>query len=184
MATGSAHAHGANRPQMYRFGFVLFLLTESGIFVTVFSTRFLLAGLGRPAGLNQALAGALTAVALVSVLPALGALKAAARGDAQRTTRLLQVTMLLAVLLLAGIAMEWSALSIPSTSRFGSPFFTALGLHAAHVTAALLVLAGLLRSVARGRFVSGSRFALEAGIIFWVYLVAVWIVLYTVFYLL
>lgn len=182
MEAGAVHAHGPQAASMKRFGFLLFLVTEGGIFLTVFATRFLLAGLDRPAELSPWLGGALTAVALASVVPALGVLRAASRGDERRTVGLLAVTMGLAALLLAGLVAEWASLSIGSTSRFGSPFYTALGLHGAHTVAALLVFAGLLRSARRGRFTPQSHFALEAGVLFWLFLVAIWTSIFAVFY--
>lgn len=168
---------------MYRFGFGVFLFSEGMIFLTVFSTRFVLAGTSRPAGLDQGLAAALTALVLLSVLPALDAWRAAGRGDAAALRSSLLLTGAIGVLLLAGVAWEWSALDVSSASRFGGVFLTALGLHAAHVAAGVLALGGLAASAARGRFSAGNHFAVEAGVLFWLFVVGVWVALYATFYL-
>jgi heme/copper-type cytochrome/quinol oxidase subunit 3 len=170
---------------MYRFGFGLFLLAEAMIFLTLFASRFVLAGLGRPRELSEVAAAALTLLMWLSVVPALGALRAARRGDAAALVRSLLLTMSLGILLLAGAAVEWSQLgAISMGSRFGGVFFTSLGAHAVHTFAGVLVLAGIAASAARGRFTPASHFAVEAGIAFWLFLVGVWIALYAVFYLL
>lgn len=169
--------------EMVRFGFVLFLLSEATIFATLFATRFLFAGTSQPAGLDEGLASVLTAVVVVSAAPAIAAQRAAARGDDRGTVRWLLATLALGLLLLAGIGLEWSQLAIGAGDRFGGVFRTTLGVHAVHLAAAVLVLAGLARSARRGRFTAGSHFAVEAGVLFWLFLVLVWIAFYAIFYL-
>lgn len=186
MQAEAVHAHipVARRREMLRFGFALFLLAEAGIFVTLFSTRFLLAGTQRPAALNQVLAAALTGLMVLSAVPAREAAAAVRRDDRRALRTSLLVTLLLGTLLLAGVAWEWAQLSIPSTGRYGSVFFTALGLHAAHVAAGVVVLAALAIRADLGRVEPGWDFAVEAGVAFWYFVVGVWVALYVVFYLL
>jgi heme/copper-type cytochrome/quinol oxidase subunit 3 len=190
MSAGLAHSHGAvaqltpRTRNMYRFGFALFLFSEGMMFLTLFSTRFLLAGLSRPSDVNLVLGGALTGLMLLSVLPALEALRAASRGDASALRDNLLLTLVLGVLLLPGVAWEWASLTVSPGSRFGSVFFTALGIHAVHVAAGVLVLAGLAISADLGRFSAASHFAVEAGVLFWLFLVGAWVAIYAVFYLL
>lgn len=181
---GSAAPALRRHREMQRFGLGLFLLAEAGIFLTLFSTRFLLAGVGRPGELNQLLAGVLTGLMLLSAVPALEALKAAGRGDAGALRTNLLLTLLIGALLLVGVAWEWAALDIPSTSRYGSVFFTAVGVHAAHVAAGVAVLAALAVSADLGRFTPERHFPVEAGVVFWLFVVGVWVLLYAIFYLL
>lgn len=169
---------------MKRFGLALFLLAEGVTFITLFSIRFLLTGVERPDELNQLLAGALTGLMLLSALPALEALRAAGRGDAEALRTNLLLTLLIGALLLVGIAWEWAGVEIPAASRYGSVFFTVLGVHAAHVAAGVAVLAGLAVSADLGRFTPQRHFPVEAGVIFWLFVVAAWVLLYAIFYLL
>lgn len=187
MSAEIAHRHtpsAERRQAMYRFGFALFLFAEGMLFLTLFSMRFLLAGVERPAELNQLLAVALTGLMLLSVVPAREALKAAARGDAGKLRENALVTLVLGVLVLTAVAWEWASLTLSPGSRFGGVFFMALGIHAVHVAAGVLVFAGLAISADLGRFSPGDHFAVEAGVLFWLFLVGVWVVLYAVFYLL
>ena len=190
MSAELTHGHGdgarldLRRRKMCRFGFALFLFSESMMFLTLFSTRFLLAGAGRPPDLNLVLGGALTGLMLLSVLPALEALGAASRGDAAKLRDNLLLTLGLGMVLLLGVVWEWTSLTISSESRFGGVFFMALGLHGVHVVAGILVLAGLAISADLGRFSPTDHFAVEAGVLFWLFLVGVWVAFYAVFYLL
>lgn len=190
MGAEIAHAAGpaaltARQLHMYRFGLGLFLLAEAMIFLTLFASRFALAGLGHPRELSQVAAAALTLLMWLSAVPALSALRAAQRGDTEALVRSLLLTMALGILLVAAAAVEWSQLEgISAGSRFGGIYFTSLAVHALHTFAGVVVLAGLAASAARGRFTPASHFAVEAGVAFWLFMVGAWLALYTAFYLL
>jgi cytochrome c oxidase subunit 3 len=169
---------------MYRFGFGLFVLAESMIFLTLISSRFLLAGLGHPASLDQALAAVLTGVMAASVLPVRLAGRSAARGRMAPVPTYLLAAALLGAVVVAGVFYGWTGLGIPRGSRYGEVFYTASGVHAVHLVIGLAVLAGLAVQTSRGRFTAVSRFGLVAGEIYWWFLVAVWMVLYVVLFVL
>ncbi len=190
MTTAAELAHEPVRPltrrqrEMYRFGFALFLFTEGMLFLTLFATRFVLAGSGHPGTLDQVSALTLTGLMWLSILPARDAWHAAARGETGRLVSSLLLTALLGALMLVGEAVEWSRLELSSQSRFGGVFFTALGIHAVHMLGGMLALVGVAVSAARGRVSPGRRFPVEATVLFWLFLVGGWVVLYAVFYLL
>lgn len=177
------HAAPARALDMRMFGFLVFLASEGMIFLTVFSTRFLLAGASRPAGVDQALGAAITVVMLASAAPAAAALRAVARRDAPGLRRAVAVELALAAVLLAGVVWEVSSLAVGGGSRYGGPYVLALGLHAAHVAAAVVLLAGIALGQRRGRYAAGATFAVEAAMAFWLFVVAMWVGLYLTFYL-
>lgn len=180
-AQGHAHGVSAERQlRMLRFGFGLFLLAEAMMFVTLFSTRFVLAGSSRPGDLNQWLAGLVSVVMVASVLPARGVVRAHSRGEERAMLVSLGVLALAAALVLAAVGWEWSALGVPAASRYGGIFLAAAGVHAAHVFAALVVFAGVGASARRGRLTS---FMVEAAMLFWLFVVGAWLGLWAVFYL-
>lgn len=169
--------------RMYRFGLALFLFSEAMMFVTLFSLRFVLAGADSPAELEQLAGGALTLLMWLTLVPAQEAVAAARRGDTPGLVRSLRLVAFLGVLLLAGAALEWSQVGLPAESRFGGIFYASLGFHAAHTAAGVVVVLGLAEQARRGRFTPSSHFAVEAGVLFWTFMVGVWIALWTVFYL-
>lgn len=174
----------ARQREMYRFGLALFLLAEGIIFLTLFSIRFLLAGRGHPAELSAVVGGALTLLMWLSVVPALQALRAARRDELDALVRSLLLTAFIGVLVVAAVAVEWATLDLEPGSRFGGVFLTAFAAHAAHMLAAIAVLVGLAAQVRRGLLTPSSSFAVEGGLLFWLFMVGVWIALWAVFYLL
>ena len=168
--------------EMYRFGLALFLLAEGIIFLTLFSIRFLLAGSGHPEELSPVTGGALTALMWLSVVPALQGLRAARRDELDTLVRSLLVTAFIGALVVAVAAVEWATLDLSPGSRFGGIFLTAFAVHALHMLAAIAVLSGLAIQVRRGLLTPSSTFAIEGGLLFWLFMVGVWIALWAVFY--
>lgn len=172
------------RREMYRFGLALFLLAEGIIFLTLFSIRFLLAGSGHPDDLSAVTGAALTALMWLSVVPALMGLRAARRDELDALVRSLVLTAFIGVLVVVAVAVEWATLDLAPGSRFGGVFLTAFAAHALHTLAAIAVLSGVAIQVRRGLLTPSSSFAVEGGLLFWLFMVGVWIALWAVFYVL
>ncbi len=100
---------------------------------------------------------------------------------------LLSLTILLGTLFLYGTGREWYRLIYEhgltiSTSLFGTTYYSLVGLHAFHVTAGLLMLSIVLLFGLAGR-VSGEHSArLDVLSLYWHFVDAVWIVVFTVVY--
>ncbi|HEV8190901.1 MAG TPA: cytochrome c oxidase subunit 3, partial [Ktedonobacterales bacterium] len=94
-------------------------------------------------------------------------------------------TALLGTIFLSGQAWEYTHSEFnPSTNIFGSAFFTLTGFHGAHVTAGVLfLLVCFFRSV-RGDFSKDRHFAVTAVEMYWHFVDVVWVILFTVLYLL
>lgn len=176
------HAATVRGLDMRLFGFLVFLASEGMIFLTVFSTRFLLAGTSRPPAVDEAVGAAITALMLLSAAPSVALLRASVRGDAQAAARATLLALVSAAVLLAGVVWEATSLEIGAGTRYGGTYVLALGLHAAHVAAAVLLFGGVALAQRRRR--AASTFAAEAAAAFWLFVVAMWIGLYTTFYLL
>jgi heme/copper-type cytochrome/quinol oxidase subunit 3 len=70
-----------------------------------------------------------------------------------------------------------------SSSLYGSLFYTLVGCHALHVLAALFALAWVLHAARSGRYGSDNLDALLGMRLYWVFVVAVWPLLYALVYL-
>jgi heme/copper-type cytochrome/quinol oxidase subunit 3 len=111
------------------------------------------------------------------------------RGDDRGFQVWLLVTILLGATFLAGQVFEYVLLYadhiVIGTNVFTSAFFTLTGFHGAHVAigiVALSVLAGMARS---GRFRNGEHpGAAESVSIYWHFVDAIWVVVFSVVYLL
>jgi heme/copper-type cytochrome/quinol oxidase subunit 3 len=91
------------------------------------------------------------------------------------------------VIFLSGQAFEYSELVNRSftlqTGTFGSSFFTLTGFHGLHVTIGVIFLLICLIRTMRGDFTQKRHFALEAGEIYWHFVDAVWVFVFTIVYL-
>ena len=97
------------------------------------------------------------------------------------------LTFLLGSLFLFGTAQEWHRLIYEhgltiSTNLFGTTYYSIVGLHAFHVTAGLLMLLIVLIFTLAGRL--GETESGRVGILamYWHFVDAVWIVVFTVVY--
>lgn len=169
---------------MYLGAFWLFILAESIIFLTLFSTRLLLVGLDRSPRLNVPLGIALTAILLVSLLPAARAVRAISQGDMRTMSLLFLVTAALGLLAIVAILYDWVTVSLAPGSRFGEIYFVTEGYHLAHLIIGVLAFAGLWANGIQGRFHPENYWAVQAGVRFWYFVVAAWVALFVVFFVL
>ena len=101
----------------------------------------------------------------------------------------LAATILLGGIFLAGTAQEWyqliyhDGLTI-STNLFGTTFYSLVGLHATHVVVGLIMLCLALFFSITGRMSSRDTGRLEVLSLYWHFVDAVWVVVFTVVYVL
>jgi cytochrome c oxidase subunit III len=101
----------------------------------------------------------------------------------------LAATVLLGGIFLAGTALEWRQLIYKDgltirTNLFGTTFYSLVGLHAAHVVVGLVMLALALVFALRGRVTEANAERLDVLSLYWHFVDAVWVVVFTVVYVL
>ncbi len=117
---------------------------------------------------------------------AVSALHKAARGA---TSLWLAATVLLGGIFLAGTGMEWyhliyiDGLTI-RTNLFGTTFYSLVGLHATHVVVGLLMLILALLFSLTGALKTEHTPKLEVLSLYWHFVDAVWVIVFTVVYVL
>lgn len=126
-------------------------------------------------------------VLLMSSLTMVLALAAIQRGDHKGLRVWLLSTALLGLTFLGGQAYEFTTfvregLSL-SANLFGTTFFVLTGFHGAHVTVGVLILLSLLTMSLRGRLPQESSLNVELAGLYWHFVDVVWIVIFTVVYL-
>ena len=113
---------------------------------------------------------------------------AAIQKDDQRGMRIwLLATALLGMTFIAGQIFEFTSfveegLTL-STSPFGSSFFVLTGFHGAHVTVGILMLLALVAMSLLGRMDRADAKKVELIGLYWHFVDIVWIVIFTVIYL-
>lgn len=108
------------------------------------------------------------------------------KGDQKALRNNLIVVLVLGFLFLAGQAYEWITLfseGINLASTYGTPFFTVTGIHGTHVLVGLLWVIYLLVGHRRMPFTQNNFLGIENFGLYWHFVDIVWIVLFTVIYL-
>jgi cytochrome c oxidase subunit III len=98
-------------------------------------------------------------------------------------------TVVLGAIFLAGTAQEWRKLIETDgltihTNLFGTTFYSLVGLHAFHVVVGLVMLALVLAMALAGRIKAIHAERIKVLAIYWHFVDAVWVVVFTVVYLL
>ena len=124
-----------------------------------------------------------TLVLLTSSLSAVLAHQAAEHGDGKKAARLLRLTCVGGLMFLIVKAFEWTheiQLGFTITSNlFWSFYYTAAGLHAAHVVAGMIIMLIVAHGAARGRELQ----RVENIGIYWHFVDIVWIFLFPLLYI-
>lgn len=173
-----------------KLGMWLFIATEVMFFgglITTFLKYKLHTPTPEAALLDVTLVGANTFVLLTSSFTVVLGLDAIRRGDKSGLVRFLAATILLGVAFLGGQAYEFNALyheGVTLTgSLFGSTFFTLTGFHGLHVLGGVIWAALTLVKATRGQYDSDDNIGVEIFGLYWHFVDIVWIVLFTLIYL-
>ena len=126
-------------------------------------------------------------VLLMSSLSMVLALAAIQRNNRRGAQIWLLCTAMLGMVFLAGQAFEFAefvdeGLTL-STNLFGTTFFVLTGFHGAHVSVGVLILLSLSVMVARGKLTQENSLTLELAGLYWHFVDIVWIVIFTLVYL-
>ncbi len=184
----SEHTHDEEGNSM--FGFVVFLLSESVIFLSFF-LGYIAYKLTTPNWLPPGVSGleikepAINTVILVSSSFVIYlAEHALSRHHLMRFRLFLLATMAMGTYFLVGQATEWSSLSFSFTSGvFGGMFYLLTGFHGLHVfTGILLQTIILARSFIPGNY-NSSHFGVNATSLFWHFVDVIWIILFVLLYI-
>jgi heme/copper-type cytochrome/quinol oxidase subunit 3 len=129
-----------------------------------------------------------TFVLLMSSLMMVLALSAVQRGDMKWGKIWLFMTALLGLVFLGGQVYEFShfvheGLTL-KTNLFGGSFFLLTGTHGAHVAVGVIWLLSLVFMAQRGRLTQANAETVEIAGLYWHFVDVVWIVLFTLIYLL
>ncbi len=114
------------------------------------------------------------------------ALEAIQNGNQKRLRNNLLVVTILGALFISGQAYEWSNLFKAGesvASVLGTPFFTVTGIHGTHVFIGVIWSLFLQLGIRRGGYTQKRHQGIENFGLYWHFVDVVWIVLFTLFYL-
>lgn len=175
-----------------QWGMIAFLASEAALFSTLIVVYLALLGRDRvsptPAeALSLPLVIGTTALLLSSSVTVHVAERALRRGSRQTFLLWWAVTIGLGVAFLVGTGFEWRELITRhhltiSRNLFGTGYYTVVGFHALHVTAGVVAMLTVLGLALRRRITSEHRTAPELVAWYWHFVDAVWVVVFTVIY--
>jgi cytochrome c oxidase subunit 3 len=110
------------------------------------------------------------------------------RGNHSRFILLWLATIILGAIFLAGTAFEWSDLIYRhnltiSRNLFGTTYYTLVGLHALHVTGGVTIMLIVLGLALRRQVTTANRAGVGLVSWYWHFVDGVWVVVFTVVYL-
>ena len=114
------------------------------------------------------------------------ALEAISYGNEKGLRNNLWVVVVLGLLFLGGQAFEWTSLfneGVSYSTVFGMPFFTLTGVHGTHVFIGVLWALYLLVAHGRMPYTQENHLGIENFGLYWHFVDIVWIVLFTLIYL-
>ncbi len=94
------------------------------------------------------------------------------------------MTLVLGVIFLIGQGYDYTQLGFTlADGTFGTTFFTLTGFHGAHVLGGVIMLSVVLYRAMAGQFSSKHHDMVEAVSLYWHFVDVVWIVLFSLLYL-
>jgi cytochrome c oxidase subunit I+III len=179
-------------PDKTKVGVGLFILSEVGFFgVLLISYIYFCVLPSRGPGAASSLNAVRTLFFSVCLFLSSATIHMAGRsfrlGRRDAVSMWLALTLLLGGVFIAGQANEYRGLLehgvTLSTNLFGTTFFTLTGFHGLHVLVGLCALATLLGATMRGRLSNLHSSGFEAVSMYWHFVDAVWVVIFSVVYL-
>jgi len=188
--SAAVEEHGpAAHPKHNLTGFIIFLCSESVIFLAFFSGYAIL----KTSALNWLPAGVeglewrTPLLNTVVLLSSSGTIVLAEHFKAKENLWLFRgfwlLTMAMGSYFLYGQAMEWGGLQFGFTSgTFGGTFYLLTGFHGLHVATGVLLMAiMLIKSFIPGNY-SGGEQGVQATSLFWHFVDVIWIILFLLLY--
>jgi cytochrome c oxidase subunit 3 len=186
---GPPPAHRSSRVEAPTLGMLLFIMSEVMIFGAFFTAYFFIrvvTGDPWPAHgtkIPEAVAGVNTAILLSSSLTIHWALTAIKRGNRFGLKAGMVATFLLGLTFLTIQINEYIHLGwAPQDSAQGTIFYSLTGLHGAHVFIGLCALAIVTIRAFRGHYSPQHHQGMEVPGIYWHFVDAMWVVVYTLVY--
>lgn len=170
-------------------GMILFITSEMMFFGALFAAYGSIrarASEWPPFGVEIELAIpiALTVILLTSSAFCHRASAAARRGDRSAARRALLITIGLGLLFLGGQALEYAGLDFQlGDNAFGTLFYALTGFHGLHVFIGIVILGAAVGKLGTGAPTGKDAGTVEAASFYWHFVDGVWLLLFTVIYL-
>ncbi|MBV8639580.1 MAG: heme-copper oxidase subunit III [Candidatus Eremiobacteraeota bacterium] len=176
-------------------GFLLFLISDCVLFSSFIFAYFYMRNSGQgwpPPGIHRldvAFAAVNSVILFGSGATMHYALENWKHGHFNRYAMFMIATIILGACFLGGQAYEYTNLiynehvTWAGSGIFGASFFTLTGMHGFHVSVGVIYLFILLLQSVHGVYTKHKYFGLTAGTLYWHFVDVIWVVLFSIFYL-
>jgi heme/copper-type cytochrome/quinol oxidase subunit 3 len=176
-------------------GFLLFLISDCVLFSSFIFAYFYMRNSGQgwpPPGIHRldvAFAAVNSVILFGSGATMHYALENWKHGNFNRYANFMIATIILGAMFLGGQAYEYTNLiykehvTWAGSGIFGASFFTLTGMHGFHVSVGVIYLFILLLQSVAGVYTKNKYFGLTAGTLYWHFVDVIWVVLFSIFYL-
>jgi cytochrome c oxidase subunit 3 len=176
-------------------GFLLFLISDCVLFSSFIFAYFYMRNSGQgwpPPGIHRldvAFAAVNSVILFGSGATMHYALENWKHGNFNRYALFMIATIILGAGFLGGQAYEYTNLiynehvTWSGSGIFGASFFTLTGMHGFHVSVGVIYLFILLLQSVHGVYTKNKYFGLTAGTLYWHFVDVIWVVLFSIFYL-
>ena len=175
-----------------KFAIWLFLATEIMFFTGLLGT-YLVLRIGAPSWPNPAerlavdITAANTFVLIVSSWTVVRALQAIQKGDQGGLVKWLGISIVLGAAFVGVQVYEYIELfnhnAVPQQDLFWSTFYAMTGFHGLHVVVGVIWLICLWLGAVRGTYTKENHVRIELGGLYWHFVDLVWVLLFTLVYL-
>lgn len=173
-----------------KFGMWVFLASEvmffTGLIGAYIVVRNAMPTWPHPSDLNLGLVAAMTFILIMSSMTLVLGLSGVQADKQGKFRFFLGLTVLFGSTFLGLQAVEWHHFlqhHLPSHDKFWAFFYTLTGFHGAHVSLGVLTLLVILIQALRGKYSSRNHNAVEVAGLYWHFVDLVWIILFTILYL-
>ncbi len=176
-----------------QWGMISFLFSEVAFFGTLITAYIAFMGQDQSGPTPAVLSLPLVIVTTICLLSSSGTIMVAEKslhaGSVGRFMLWWAATIALGLIFLAGTAYEWHGLITErhltiSTNLFGTTYYTLVGFHALHVSVGVLTMLITLALALRGAVTVTNQSGVELISWYWHFVDGVWVVVFTVVYLL
>jgi len=188
---GTIEEHGQEGGRSINWWGMIFFITSEALIFANFIAAYLYLEIRNgnwqlPTDLTYPLIN--TFILLASSIPVRIAGAAIAKGNQRNLKIGLFFTALMGAIFLGGQVYEYTGLFgqhfTPQATIFGSSFFMLTGFHGLHVTVGVLFLVICLLRSLRGDFTAKKHFAVQAAEMYWHFVDGVWVIVFSLVYLL